>query len=347
MPRSSARGSTDRSRPILPRPPEVTRVLHRITATARKHALFEPGTRVIVACSGGPDSLCLLHALARLQRLFKVELACFHFDHRLRTASGTDAAFVRRHAERLAVPFFLRQASSRPRRGESVEAWARTVRYAALLELVDEVGGVAATGHTADDQAETVLLALLRGGGLDALSGMKPSLRPIVRPLIETTREETEAFCRALGLRPRRDPMNDDPAFLRVAVRKRVMPQLERAVGRRVRPTLVRSAELLRADAELLDALAEEATPSVIVNRGGDLLLRSEPLVALPAALATRLIRRAILGMGVVPEASHVGAILDLAGGRSGRRIALPGRLRVRTDGEYVRLSRPSPGSRA
>jgi tRNA(Ile)-lysidine synthase len=309
--------------------------------------MFDPGSWVVVACSGGPDSLCLLHALARIQRLLKVELACFHFDHRLRKGSALDAAYVRAQAGRLAVPFFLRQAESKPERGESVEAWARTVRYQALLELADEIGGVAATGHTSDDQAETVLLALVRGGGLDALSGMKPLARPIVRPLIHTSREETEAFCRALRLRPRRDPMNEDPTYLRVAVRKRVIPQLERAVGRGVRSTLVRTAELLRADAELLDRLADDAARDVIAAEGDDVLLRREPLTALPTALSTRLIRRTMLDMGLIPEAPHVEAVLNLASGRSGRSISLPTRLRARSDGEYVRFSRPSLGFRA
>ena len=204
--------------------------------------MFDPGGRVIVACSGGPDSICLLHALVRLRRLFRMELACFHFDHGLRQASRREAAYVRGQAERLEIPFYERRAESKPGRGESVEAWARTVRYGALLELADELGAVAATGHTADDQAETVLLALLRGGGLEALTGMSPEARPIVRPLLETTREETEAFCRALRLRPRRDPMNKDPSYMRVAIRTRVIPHVERALGRGVRSTVIRSA---------------------------------------------------------------------------------------------------------
>src|SRR5207245_117422 len=182
----------------LPRPPAVARVLRQVTATARRHAMFEPGSLVVVAVSGGPDSICLLHAMARLRRLFALDLACFHFDHGLRPESERDAVYVRRQAASLRVPCHLRRADSKPGRGESVEAWARGVRYRALNEVLEELGGgVAAVGHTADDQAETLLLAALRGGGLEALAGMRPVSRPIVRPLLEVPRKETVAFCRA------------------------------------------------------------------------------------------------------------------------------------------------------
>jgi tRNA(Ile)-lysidine synthase len=308
--------------------------------------MFDGASLVIVACSGGPDSICLLHAMTRLRRLFHLDVACFHFDHRLRKGSERDVSYVQGQAERLTVPFYVRRAETRPGRGQSVEAWARTERYGALLELVDELGGLVATGHTADDQAETVLLALLRGGGLDALTGMRPVARPVVRPLLDTTREETEAFCRALRLRPRRDPMNDDPTFMRVAVRKRVIPELERAVGRGVRSTLVRSADLLRSDADLLDRLGEEAFQQAVSTDQGEPALRSYALQSLPASIAGRVIRLALLELGLVGEASHVAAILDLASGRRGRRVFLPGGLRARSDGEYVRLSRPSSGTR-
>jgi tRNA(Ile)-lysidine synthase len=308
--------------------------------------MFDGSSLVIVACSGGPDSVCLLHAMARLRRLFRLDVACFHFDHGLRSGSERDAAYVRRQAERLAVPFHARRAVSKPKHGESVEAWARMVRYAALLALAEELGGLAATGHTADDQAETVLLALLRGGGLDAMTGMSLVARPIVHPLLETTREQTEAFCRALRLRPRRDPMNEDPAYMRVALRKSVIPQLERALGRGVRSTLVRSADLLRSDAQLLDRLGEEAFAQVATTLEDGSRLLAAAVRSLPPSLASRVVRLALLDLGLVPEATHVEAVLDLASGRKGRRISLPDGLRARSDGEYVRLSRPSPGTR-
>jgi tRNA(Ile)-lysidine synthase len=309
--------------------------------------MFESGTRVVAAVSGGPDSICLLHSLVRLERLFRIRVTGFHFDHRLREDSGKDAAYVERQCRALGVPFVLREARSKPGRGESVEAWARTVRYEALTAVLEELeGGVGAVAHTADDQAETVLLALVRGGGLEALSGMRAVSRPIVRPLLEVTREETVAFCRALRLKPHDDPMNRDPAYLRVALRHKVIPLLEERLGRSVRQTLVRTAGLLADDAELLDAMARQAAGGVVEQAGDGRRLRVGPLRELPRPLGARVVRWAMLDLGVLPEQAAIDSVLDLAEGRPGRRADLPAGLFARREREYVHLSRPSPGSK-
>jgi tRNA(Ile)-lysidine synthase len=342
-----APGAGGPKRGSLPRPSAVQRVLGKVTLAARRHSMFEPGL-VVVAVSGGPDSLCLVHSMVRLERLLRVRTVCFHFDHRLRPGSEADAAYVRRQARTLGVPFFLREASTGPKRGRSVEAWARSVRYDALSALVEELGaGAAALGHTADDQAETVLLALVRGGGLEALAAMRPVTRPLVRPLLEVTRDETQAFCRALRLRPRRDPMNEDRSLLRPALRHGVLPALGEAVGRDVRPTLVRTASLLAEDADLLSALALEAARDVVADDGVDVVLRATALRDLPRPLASRVVRDALYGLGVLPEAAHVDAVLGLALSRPGSRANLPRGLLARRDREYVWLFRdgPSPGS--
>jgi tRNA(Ile)-lysidine synthase len=332
--------------PALRRPPAVGRVLQQVTETARRYAMFQPGLTVVVAVSGGPDSVCLLHSLARLRALFRIRPVCFHFDHRLREDSVADGMYVRSQAARLGIPFVLRRASSGPRRGDSVEAWARTVRYGALTAVLEELGGgVAALGQTADDQAETVLLALLRGGGLEAISGMSPASHPIVRPLLEITREETVAFCRSLGLRPRRDPMNEDVSFMRVAVRKRLIPLVEKTLGRNVRATLARTASLLRQDAELLDELAREAFRRIANLEGAGVRLSVSALHRTHPVLAARVVRRSLVELGVVPEASHIDAVVALGSARPGRRVTLPGGLLALRAKEYVRVVRPSPGS--
>ncbi|MFM8999074.1 MAG: tRNA lysidine(34) synthetase TilS [Actinomycetota bacterium] len=221
----------------MARPPAVARVVERVTATLRDHAMVTPGETVLVAVSGGADSLCLLHALVELRRLFRLDLGVFHFDHRLRRGSPDDARYVASVATRLGLPLHATVADTRPAPGDSIEDWAHRVRYEAFARAMRDAGATrGATGHTRDDQAESVLLGLFRGGGLASVAGIDPVSGPFVRPLIETSRAEVEAFCRARRLRPREDPTNADPRLLRNAIRHRVLPALERANGRDVRP---------------------------------------------------------------------------------------------------------------
>src|SRR2546428_8489796 len=246
--------------PAPPRPPAVAQVLERITATAREHEMFLPGQTVLVSVSGGPDSVCLLESLLRLRRLFKIKLEVFHFDHRLRHDSARDASYVKRLAERHKLNVNLRTAKSVPAKGASIEEWARGERrFAAAALLRDLDAQRFATAHTRDDQAETVLYRLLMGAGPAGLGGIRHHLGPYVRPPLDVDRASVEAFCRSLGLRPRRDPTNDDPRYaLRNAIRLEGLPALERAVGREVREPIARSAALVVADdAELTRQMYE------------------------------------------------------------------------------------------
>jgi tRNA(Ile)-lysidine synthase len=320
-------------------------VLERVTATVRQYGMFIPGDHVLVAVSGGPDSTCLLHALYLLRRLLRIRLAVFHFDHRLRPDSGKDATYARRQADRLKLPFHLRVALDRPARGESVEAWARAVRLGALAGVLRDAPATrAALGHTVDDQAETVLLALSRGGGLDAVAGILPVEGPLVRPLIQVERKEVEAFVRALRLRPRTDPTNRDLRLPRNAVRHVVLPSMERAMGREVRTALARSASHLRRDADLLSRLAEEATRELLEEVPQGFELPAAGLAALPTPLAGRVVRTGLLRAGALPTQDHIEAVLDLARGRPGRRRHLAEGLIAKRDKEYVRVARTSPG---
>jgi tRNA(Ile)-lysidine synthase len=337
-------------------PPAVGRVLERVVHLSRRDGLFHTGDTVMVACSGGPDSTCLLHALHRVRRLLRLRLVAFHFDHRLRPGSDRDAAYVKRQARSLDVPFVFRRAAGEPAGGQSVEAWGRAVRYAALTAAAREAGANrAALGHTMDDQAETVLLGLARGGGLEALAAMAPlgAIPPIgfpaARPLLETSRAEVAAFNRALRLRPRQDPSNRDRRFLRNRVRLDVLPMLERRLDRGLRTTLARTAAHLREDAELLEALAVEAAERVVDLGEDQVRLDVAVLASLPRPIAARVVRLALrslaasTGRDTEAGTAHIDGVLDLAGGRPGRRLDLPGDLAATRVRGYVRLSRPSP----
>lgn len=306
------------------RPPQIARVIERVTRTAREHAMFVPGDLVLVWVSGGPDSLCLLETLVRIRRLFRIRLAVFHLDHRLRPGSSGDAAYVRRRATVHGLPCHVALPSTTPPRGGSVERWAREERRAAAARVADEIGASrSALGHTMDDRAETVLLALVRGWGLDGLAGIEPVAGALVRPLIDVRRDETVAACRSLGLRPREDPSNTDTAYLRNAIRRDVLPTLTAATGRDVVPTMARTADLLRADAAMLDELALGLGGSALERVGGGWGLRVDALSDLAPPIAGRVVRHAFATAGIEWSGAAIDGVLDLASGRPGRRIAL------------------------
>lgn len=329
------------------RPPPVARVLERVTATAREHDMFEPGDLVLVSVSGGPDSVCLLYTLWHLRRLFKIKLAVFHFDHRLRPDSGDDAAYVRRLAGRLGLGFHLRMADEQPEQGTSVELWARNARMRASAETATAIGAARIVdGHTQDDQAETVLLALVMGWGLDGLGGIYPTNGILVRPLLDVAREEVEAFCRALRLRPRTDPTNADTQLLRNAIRLVALPAIERATGRNVGPTFSRTAQLLRADAEVLWRYTEEHARSLVELRPDGFRIRARALTKLPGPLASRVVRRGFQLADIGWTKDSIEGVVDLATGRPGRRLDLVLGSSAARDKVYVHVARTSPEQR-
>ena len=342
------------------RPPAVARVLERVTKTAREHEMFREGDLVLVSVSGGPDSVCLLYSLWYLRRLLKIRLEVFHFDHRLRKDSAKDAEYVRRLAERLKLPFHARGADDAPGKGISVEAWATVARMNAANDVRKSIGArMWAEGHTLNDQAETILLNLIRGGGLEAITGIWPGGAQegstTVQPLIDVERNEIVVFCRALHLRPRRDPTNEDTRLLRNAIRIKVLPAIERGTGRDVTRSIARSGDLLRADRMELHGAAIQALSTVLegpLNGPRDLVrLDAEALRSLPKPIASRVVRLAVYNVmasdDVAPWTREaVEAVLDLAGGRVGRRRDLPNGLKARREQEYVSVSRTSPESR-
>jgi tRNA(Ile)-lysidine synthase len=269
--------------------------------------------------SGGADSVALL-ALAADAGLAPIAA---HVDHGLRPESNAEVAHVRTLASTLGAGFHATCITVAP--GPNLEARARDTRYAALAAVRVEVGAdVVLVGHTADDQAETVLLNVLRGAAGSGLAGMAPRHGTVVRPLLDARRDETRALCGALGLTVLDDPMNDDRAFRRVAIRHDVLPYLSALAERDLVPVLARQAAILRSDSEYLDELAARAWPA---DEGGS---RVGPLLALPLPLARRALRQ---WLGAPPpslaEIERVFAVArgdaratELAGGRAVRRSA-------------------------
>ncbi|HYG73119.1 MAG TPA: tRNA lysidine(34) synthetase TilS [Actinomycetota bacterium] len=316
--------------------------------------MVAPRDTVLVCVSGGPDSVCLLETLVRLRRLFRMRLEVFHFDHRLRDGSSDDAGYVRRLADRLGLPFRLATAADAPSRGASVEAWATVARSNAANEVRRRIGAASmAEGHTLDDQAETVLLNVIRGGGLEAVSGIWPGSREatVIEPLLDVERSEVEAFCRALRLRPRRDPTNADARYLRNAIRHEIIPAIETVTGRDPRRPIARTADLLRdARTELYEA-SIRAYRLVVTDEGDEVRFDVAALRELSRPIASRVVRLAVYNALSLDDSAPwskegIEAILDLAAGRPGRRRDLANGSTAVRRAQYVSVSRSSPESR-
>jgi tRNA(Ile)-lysidine synthase len=269
-----------------------------------------PGTPVTCAVSGGADSLALL----LLAHVAGCAATAVHVDHGLRPGSAAEADLVARVAGDLDVAFRAERVTVDP--GPNLEARARAARFAVLPPEV-------LTGHTADDQAETVLLNLLRGAGLDGLAGMSPARHPV----LGLRRTETRALVAAAGLCPVDDPSNADPAFRRNRVRSEVLPLLDDVAQRDVAGVLARQAAILRDEAVLLDSLAASLDAT-----------DARAVAAAPAPLARRALRRWLTtGRDHPPSGAAVDRVLDVARGTcratevdDGRRVSrTAGRLRL------------------
>jgi tRNA(Ile)-lysidine synthase len=282
-----------------------------------------PGSPLVAAVSGGPDSLALL--------VLAVEAGCrvtaVHVDHGLRPGSDREPAIVEEAARRYGAAFRSERVTVGP--GPNLEARARAARRS-VLPLS------AATGHTADDQAETVLLNLLRGAGADGLAGMRPGPR---HPILALRRWETAALCREEGLEPVRDPSNDDVSYLRNRVRHQLLPLLSELAGRDLVPVLARQAGLLADEVDYLESQAAGLDPT-----------DAAALAGAPAALSRRAVRRWLREVGggggdcVPPPLAAVERVLAVAR-KDVVACEVPGGARVRRSAGRLRLE--APGSKA
>ncbi|WP_104116633.1 tRNA lysidine(34) synthetase TilS [Arthrobacter sp. B1805] len=255
---------------------------------------------VLVACSGGPDSLALAAVAVHLARTGRCRVGVVVVDHGLQPGSASAAEQAADAARELGLAPVEVHRVSVDREGMGPEAAARSARYAALDEAAARLGAVAVLlGHTLDDQAEQVLLGLARGSGTRSLAGMPARRGLYIRPFLELRRAETEAICAFYGLDPWHDPTNLDPAFARSRVRVEVLPFLEEQLGPGIAQALARTAAILGQDADLLEQLSAEAYASLRRADGdGAVLLPEDGLRGLPAALRQRVLALAALELG-------------------------------------------------
>jgi len=300
------------------------------------------GSTVVVACSGGPDSLALVAATVHEARAGGWRVVGATVDHGMQDGSEAQTARVVEQMAEIGVDETLAARVTVDPGGLGPEAAARRARYAVLDQVAEHTAAsVVLLGHTRDDQAETVLLGLARGSGARSLAGMRRSFDVYRRPFLDLPRDDTVTACQVLGLDAWDDPHNSNPGYARVRVRRAVLPALEEHLGPGVAAALARTAQQLRADADCLDDLADHhydrlrAEPAHPPAAAG---LPVADLEQLPAAIRTRLLRRLALDAGAPPAElfhEHVLALEALVTAWRGQKwVDLPGHLRgVRREG--------------
>ena len=332
--------------------PPAMPVYQAVAAFLADHPMLPSGARVVVGVSGGSDSLCLLDTLVCLG----YRAAVAHLDHRLRRGSWSEAEFVLRVAAAYGVPAAVERLpkGALPFPGATLEEGARLLRYRFLARVARDQGAAyIAVGHTADDQAETILMHLLRGAGSRGLRGMLPMTRLsdalgpdgagdvfLVRPLLGVTRSMTEDHCRGLGLRPRRDSTNADPTYFRNRLRHRLLPALAR-YNPRIREVLVRLGDVMQAEVAHLDTQVLSRIPGTLFERSpGAWAIRRERFLQEPKALQTALLReaahRAATGSRDFGHEAVIRALRWMRESRTGKRLALPGRRELVDEGALV-----------
>ncbi|MDP2673591.1 MAG: tRNA lysidine(34) synthetase TilS [Dehalococcoidia bacterium] len=333
----------------------------RVLRFVRRYGVLNPGERALLAVSGGQDSSALLLIVSRLASEIGLEVTVAHFDHRLRSRGEgrDDEKAVRTMAQGLGLPLVTGSGDARrraARRHESIEEAARSLRFAFLAREAKRLNaGVVVLGHTRDDRAETVLLHLLRGSGLDGLIGLRPrSAWPfgrgpaLARPLLAVTRAETGRYCREAGLSPREDPTNLLQEATRNRLRHELLPSL-REFNPRLDDALCRLGDAAAAAVAHLDAAADGAWQTLSSVERRAVAFPRDAFEELSPAVRARLLRRAVrhlAGASADVEAVHVEALEGALGKRRGA-VALPNALTARVGQRDVRVSAGEPmGSR-
>lgn len=316
------------------------RLSDRFLAFVRENNLLPPGEKVVVAVSGGPDSVCLLHLLRELKGTLSLDLHVAHLNHQLRGAdSDADAEYVCHLAASLGLPATV---SSRDVKAYQVskrlglEEAAREVRYAFLAEVAEAVGARrVAVGHTGDDQVETIILHIVRGSGISGLVGMLPETPwpneqreriRLVRPLLQFSRQDTVNYCAEHNLAPREDASNLSSSALRNRIRSELLPLLL-SLNPGFRDNLLRLSRLAADDLSIIDGQVEGVWNDVAKEDADNVVLDRRAIVGLPVPVQRAVLRKALehrLGSLRDIEAVHIEEMRDMLDKPVGTRISLP-----------------------
>ncbi len=279
-------------------------LLSRLEATIKKYRMFSPGERVLVACSGGADSIALLYLLKEIAPRRKLRLSLIHFDHALRKESKQDLQFVRHLAKKFRLPFYAGKTGKALRnKSFSPEEKARERRYEFFSKIAKRTKiRKIVLAHHRDDQAETVLMRLLQGTGPRGLQGIRPVVKnrgvTFVRPLMEVTRAELRQFLKSRRLSYREDKTNRSLRFLRNRIRHRLLPFLEKEFNPKIRDLLPRLAESVNSELEGLDEWVQKKWRAFLSAKTNGVVHFDRGLfLLLPEALQFRLLDRVLHAM--------------------------------------------------
>jgi tRNA(Ile)-lysidine synthase len=331
-------------------PSESQNLPATVLQTIVDYQLLAAGDHVLVGVSGGPDSMVLLHLLDHLAPALKIKLGVAHLNHCLRGAhADRDAQTVRRAASRLGIPCHVGKAHvARVKRGLnlSLEDAARRVRYAFFLKIMQAAGyNKLALGHHLNDNAEQMLMVLLRGAGPKGLSGIAPIRQNrFIRPLIRVRRSQIEAYAKTKGIFYVTDASNQDPRFLRNRIRHHLLPLLACAYNPRIEDQLSQLADVMRMEDEWIDNLITPLYANAIVDqKEGRLALSIGALQHMHPALVRRLLRRALLEAGGSLRRigfAHIQSVQRLImKGLDGKSVHLPRGIRVRRNADQLEMS--------
>ncbi len=328
-------------------PPKMEKVI-------RESELFGPGARIIIGVSGGPDSMALLSLLVELRPHWDVDLLVLHCHHGLRAAADEEEALVKVWAKKWGCPFLSRKLTVKDfqrESGMSLQEAARELRYRTFLELAEvKKADRVALAHTANDQAEEVLIGLIRGAGLGGLAGIPVKRGPFIRPLIRIYRTEILNYLTLKTIPFKEDLSNRDFRYLRARVRHHLLPELKK-YSPNILAQLNQTAGLLQKDEEYLQEKVDQLSETVFSYSGQGPSLRRSSLADLPQALSSRLIQKAVLNsIGKLRHirAVHILSIIAAAqSSRSRGRIILPEGWSAQWDRDIFRiaptLSEPDP----
>ena len=319
---------------------DSTELTERVLCFIQEHHLIARQHKLVVAVSGGPDSVCLLYILVKLRGKLNVSLHIAHLNHQLRGAeSEADANYVADLARKLDLPATIEQSDVKAYQAKqrlSLEEAAREVRYTFLAQVAESIGtDRVAVGHTVDDHIETILMHLIRGSGTRGLRGLQTSSRwqsplghslTVIRPLLSVSREETTNYCQQHQLKPRIDTSNLSLSPLRNRIRQQLIPLLQ-SYNPQVAEAVLRTARIATDDLAFLDKEAARLWDKVAREQGKAIILDKERFLELPFALQRHLLRTAtekLLGNLKDIEARHIEEIMAALNKPAGKRISLP-----------------------